>query len=76
MARENAIVDRPLAQRKAHVRAPVVQGVDLPPVMEDGDGAPSAGRHYATLPLQVGHAAHANETSHVCSHLQLSRDAP
>jgi hypothetical protein len=51
VAGEDAVLNRPLRQRKSHVRAPIVDGVELPFVVEDRQIAPlDVDAHASLLP--------------------------
>ena len=57
VAGEDAVLDGAAVKRKAHVRAAVIDRVDLVVVIKHGDRAVLAGHHLTPLLLQLGQAA-------------------
>ena len=61
MASEDAVLDAAAIERKAHMRAAVVEREDASPVVDDQDRGMAAMQHEPTLGLQLGEAACAHK---------------
>ena len=75
MTGQDAVLDAAAIERKAHVRAAVVEREDASPVIDHQDRGMATMHHEPTLGLQLGEAARAHEVRGRHIHRRIPRSS-